>query len=229
MGIVAIVPMRGGSKGIPNKNLQLIGRRTLAEITVMHGLELDVRVVVSTDSDDIAFVANKCGAEVVRRPEVLAGDYASSDAVISHTVTELDLLDDTILFMQATSPFKSADRLREAIDLVCNDEADVAFSAVSSHSFAWRLDDQLGSYIPINHPFSLRPRRQDLAPQATETGSFYAFGSRGFMHSKYRFFGRVKPVFTSSVEALDIDTFEDLEMCRAFESYGMGGLGGERA
>ena len=85
---IAIIPARGGSKGIPRKNLQLLGGRALVEHSIEHALwsRSVGRVVVSTDDDEIAAVSNKCGAEVIRRPADISGDLATSEAALQHAI-----------------------------------------------------------------------------------------------------------------------------------------------
>src|SRR4051812_12992965 len=106
--VVAVIPARAGSKGIPGKNLRTVGGRSLVRRAVesARAARLVDGVVVSTDGDDIAAEAVAAGARVVRRPAELAGDEASSESALLHTLEELRAVGDepeVLLFLQATS------------------------------------------------------------------------------------------------------------------------------
>src|SRR6187402_3673121 len=126
MGVVAIIPARGGSKGVPGKNLRRVGGVPLivrAVIAARSCLAID-RVVVSTDDAGIATAARSAEAEVVDRPAVIAGDTASSESALLHTMQELDEQPDIVVFIQATSPFIRPTDLDEAIARVEAGEED---------------------------------------------------------------------------------------------------------
>jgi CMP-N-acetylneuraminic acid synthetase len=107
---IAIIPARGGSKGIPDKNLQTVGGVSLLARTISACLQSDsiTTVYVSTDSDRIAEVASNCGAQVIRRPVEISGDKASSESALLHALGEIEKetsLPQNVLFAQCTSPF----------------------------------------------------------------------------------------------------------------------------
>ena len=107
---IAIIPARGGSKGIPNKNLQTVGGVTLLARTISACLKSEsiATVYVSTDSDDISAVALNNGAQVIRRPADISGDTASSESALLHALDQIEkttLLPNNMLFAQCTSPF----------------------------------------------------------------------------------------------------------------------------
>ena len=113
---LALIPARGGSKGIPGKNLQLIGGRPLVlrSIQAAQASRGVGRVVVSTDDDVIRSLALEAGAEVVSRPEAIAGDTASSESALLHALemlSEQGTLPERLVFLQCTSPFTSAEQL----------------------------------------------------------------------------------------------------------------------
>ena len=138
---VAIIPARGGSKGIPLKNLQKVaGISLLARaINAAQASPSIDRVVVSTDHDGIAAEAVRAGAEVAHRPAEIAGDTATSESALIHTLSTLDEDFDITVFMQCTSPFIDSASIENAVRTVRDDDADVVFSAVEDHSFLWRL------------------------------------------------------------------------------------------
>jgi N-acylneuraminate cytidylyltransferase len=216
--IVAVIPARGGSKGIPRKNLQRVGGAPLVARAVAAAratASID-RVIVSTDDPEIAAVAEEWGAHVITRPAALADDHTSSEAVLLHA---LDVLEDSgvevgiLAFLQATSPFIDPADLDGAIARVLDGESDVVFSAKATHAFLWRVGDDGAS--GINHDASFRLRRQDSEPQFQETGAFYVMRADGFREAGFRFFGRVGVALVPELTAMEIDSADDLRLARA--------------
>lgn len=226
--VIAVIPARGGSKGIPGKNLKRVGGVSLVARAVAAALaaeSIDV-VYVSTDDAAIAQAARAAGAQVIDRPLELAGDTASSenallhalDAVSSNAVSSPSASSDpgpsaapeVLVFIQATSPFIDPADLDAAVDRVLHDGYDSVFSARKTHAFLWRLTDD--GAVGLNHEASVRLRRQDLEPQFEETGAFYVMRTAGFLAARHRFFGRTGVALVNDLTAIDIDTAEDLEI-----------------
>ena len=121
--VIAIIPARGGSKGVPGKNLRRVGGRSLVARAVDACLaaRLVDAVYVSTDDADIAKSAEAAGAEVIMRPAQLSGDTASSEAALLHALDQLIMVDDepeVLVFVQCTSPFIASDDLDRGIELI---------------------------------------------------------------------------------------------------------------
>ena len=114
--ILGLIPARGGSKGVPGKNVKSIYGRPLIAWTIMRARESERidRIIVSTDSDDIAKVAIDCGVEVLKRPEYLASDTASTQDVMVHSLQNYPA--DTLVLLQPTSPFRSKGLIDRCID-----------------------------------------------------------------------------------------------------------------
>lgn len=215
MSVVAIIPARGGSKGIPGKNLKRVGGMSLIVRAITSALEAQSieRVIVSTDDDDIATAASAAGAEIIRRPADLADDGASSESALLHALDRMSEAPRIIVFIQATSPFIDPLDLDFAVSRVRDGECDVAFSAVETFSFLWRATP--GGAVGVNHDHSSRPRRQDRETQYEETGAFYVMRAAGFRQAGFRFFGRVEVALVDRVRAIEIDEPEDLAISRA--------------
>ncbi|WES65620.1 acylneuraminate cytidylyltransferase [Microbacter sp. GSS18] len=215
---VAIIPARGGSKGVPRKNLRRVGGIPLIARAVVAAASARCidRVVVSTDDPDIAAVAAEWGAEIVERPGELSGDTASSESALLHA---LDVLDDrgvpvrVVAFLQATSPFIDTEALDEAVQLVRSRRRDSVFSAVETYGFLWARGAGDAAEA-VNHDASHRPRRQDREPHFLETGAFYVMRAKGFRASAHRFFGSIGIVEVPERTALEIDTESELERAR---------------
>ena len=214
-GALAVIPARGGSKGIPAKNLQAVGGLSLVARSVQaalasRGVE---RVVVSTDDDAIAAEAQAHGADVVRRPADLSGDTASSESALLHALETLDEqgpLPARLVFLQCTSPFTSGAQIDQVLAALEDPAINSAFAVAPWHGFLWRLDGR-----GINHdPQQPRQRRQDLEPAFLETGAIYAMTTAAFRASGRRFCAPWQPVVIDD-SGPEIDSPADLELCRS--------------
>lgn len=216
---LAIIPARGGSKGVPRKNIRLLAGRPLIGWTIEAAREAQQvsRVVVSTDDEDIARVSRQFGAEVVQRPIDISGDTASSESALLHTLNHLRESEgyqpDLIAFLQCTSPFTSSADIDSTIQTLREQRADSAFSASRFFYFIWRMDEQGAS--GINHDKKIRQRRQDRLPEYLENGAIYVMETAGFLEAKHRFFGKTVIHEMDARRSLEIDELEDFAMAEA--------------
>ncbi|MBX9718581.1 MAG: acylneuraminate cytidylyltransferase family protein [Microbacteriaceae bacterium] len=218
---VAIIPARGGSVGIPRKNLQRVGDDTLVARAVRSaraaaGIH---RVIVSTDDAEIALESRRAGAFIIDRPASLATSTASSESALLHALGALDRPVDVVVMLQATSPFIDPGDLDAAIGRVRLGEADAVFAAVATPVFLWRPSGRAAGWEGVNHDAAVRLRRQDLPLQVAETGAFYVMRAEGFRAAEHRFFGRVEPQLVDERFAVDIDTEVELEIARALAAH----------
>ncbi|OIJ64194.1 N-acylneuraminate cytidylyltransferase [Streptomyces mangrovisoli] len=220
--ILAVIPARGGSKGVPAKNLAPIGGVPLVARAVRECLatRLVTDVVVSTDDQAIAAAAREAGAEVVLRPAVIAGDTATSEAAVLHAMDAHETLHgasvDVVLLVQCTSPFLIREDVDGVAGAVAEQGADTAVTVAPFHGFVWRHSDEAGEGgLGVNHEKSFRPRRQDRPQDFLETGAAYAMDAAGFRKHQHRFFGRTELVRTDPARVLEIDDPHDLARARA--------------
>ncbi len=213
--VVAIIPARGGSQGVPRKNLRRVGGVPLLAraIRSAHGAAHVDRVVVTTDDIEIAAVAREWGADVVDRPAAISGGTASSESALLHALDTLGLDTGVLVFIQATSPFIDPVDLDAAVERVVSGDADSLFSAVASWGFLWR--DGAAGAVGVNHDHRVRPRRQDREMEYLETGAFYVMDIAGFRRAEHRFFGRVGIAVVPEHSAIEIDTELQLAMSSA--------------
>ncbi|GAA3446148.1 N-acetylneuraminate synthase family protein [Planomonospora venezuelensis] len=216
MRVLAVIPARGGSAGVPLKNLAPVGGTPLVARAVKACLraELIDEVVVSTDHPEIAETARTAGAAVIDRPGELSGATASSESAVLHVLDHLSDAPDVVLLVQCTSAFIDPADLDAAIVKVLDGGADVVFSGMETHEFLW---DAAGT--GVNHDPSFRPRRQDREPHYRETGAFYAMRAEGLREHGHRFFGAVAVQPVPSRHAVEVDTPEDLEIVRALAPF----------
>lgn len=214
MNIIAIIPARGGSKGIPYKNVcPLCGKPLIAwNIQAALASKFISDVYVSTDDREIAEAASSHGAHVIDRPEVLANDTASSESALLHGLEVLEnkrILPDILVFMQCTSPLTATQDIDAAIQKLLDERADSCFTATDFHYFVWKeLAD--GSAEGINHDKKFRPRRQDREPQYQENGAVYVMNCTGFLQAEHRFFGKTVMSLMPQERCFEIDEPVDM-------------------
>jgi YrbI family 3-deoxy-D-manno-octulosonate 8-phosphate phosphatase len=209
--VTAIIPARGGSKGVPGKNLRRIGGRSLLEraVDACRAARLVDAVYVSTDDAQIAAAAEAAGARVIMRPAELSGDNASSESALLHALDQLIMVNEEpeiLVFVQCTSPFIAPDDLDRGVELILHDHADSVFSAVATYDFLWRPTGGFGRVTGQNH---------DPAVRLRETGAFYVMSATGFRAARHRFFGRIAVVQVPELSAVDIDHLDDLILAGA--------------
>lgn len=228
-GALAIIPARGGSKGIPRKNLMPVAGAPLIAHTIRQALAAQSvgRVVVSTDSEDIASVAMKEGAEFVMRPAAISGDHAQSELALAFTLDTLLEREghdpEVVVFLQCTSPVRGPRDIDNAVTLLEARQADSVLSVVSSHKFFW-VETENGA-IPINYKVDKRPRRQDMTPQFIENGSIYVFRSAMFRQTGNRLGGKIALYEMSDASSVDIDTVLDARIAEILLVEGREGDG----
>lgn len=168
--IVALVPLRGGSKSIPDKNIRVIAGKPLCAWVLETACASGVfsKVVVSTDSEKIAEVVNNLiiPVEIIQRPLEFATDEASTESVMLHAATVLDF--EVLVTIQATSPLVTPDDFIGALKKFRDGGFDSMLTAVRSKRFFWHDDG-----TPLNYQPASRPRRQDFSGTLMENGAFY--------------------------------------------------------
>ena len=214
--VAAVIPARGGSRGVPGKNLQQVGGVSLVAraVAAARASTFIDAVFVSSDDAGIQDAARAAGAQVIVRPAELAGDTASSESALLHALASMPVQPEVIVLVQATSPFIAPADLDRAIEQVLDRESDVVFSARSTHAFLWRLGGESGA-SGVNHDASIRLMRQQSEPQFQETGAFYAMRTNGFRAAGFRFFGRIGIAEVDPLGAIEIDSEDDLRLARA--------------
>lgn len=217
---VAVIPARGGSKGIPRKNSLPIGGKPLIAHTILaaKGATSIDRVLVSTDDQEIGQVARDWGAEVIWRPAEIAGDLASSESALLHVLDELEKADgqlpELLVFLQCTSPFTASEDIDGTVAALIDQGAQTALAVTPFHYFVWQQDPTAGA-VGINHDKSVRLMRQQREPQYLETGAVYVMEVKGFLAHKHRFFGRTAMHVIPTERVLEIDEPGDVRLAEA--------------
>jgi N-acylneuraminate cytidylyltransferase len=207
--VVCFIPARGGSKGIPNKNIVDINGRPLLWYSIKSclGTTCD-EVWVSTDNKDIADKAIEFGALVLRRPGEISTDISSSELALLHFAENIDF--DIVVFVQNTSPLIISEDIQKGIDLVINGVCDSAFSVTEEHWVPrWTKDLKPIRWDPKN-----RPRRQDKNSVFIENGAFYVTSKDSLLQSKNRYSGILKTVEIPLTRSFQIDSYEDMKLIK---------------
>ena len=218
MVTIAIIPARGGSKGVPRKNVRPLADKPLIAHSILDAKESKFtdKVYVSTDNLEIAEVSRKYGAEIIHRPEELAGDTASSESALIHALSEIEktgISPDLIVFLQCTSPIRTGTDIDNAIAKLKAENADSLLSVSPSHRFLWEEVD--GVAKSINYDYRDRPRRQDMQPQYVENGSIYIFKPWVLKKFGNRLGGKISLFVMSETASWEIDSAPDFEIAES--------------
>lgn len=215
--ILAIIPARGGSKGIPRKNVRQVAGKPLIGYTIEQANRSMYvnRVVVSTDDAEITAVSKQFKAEVIPRPKAISGSTASSESALIHALNYLQEKEaytpDLIVFLQATSPIRKLDDIDNAIELLVHEQSDSLLSAVKSHPWLWRKKE--GQPKSFNYDYKNRPRRQERAAEYLENGSIYIFKPWVLFNFNNRLGGKISLYEMDNNSLVDIDELWDLKLC----------------
>lgn len=217
--IIAIIPARGGSKGIPKKNIIPVAGKPLIFWSIYaakHSRFVD-EVFISTDDTRIGAVAQKCGAQVIKRPVQFATDTASSEDALLHAldVIEKEMDVGAVVFLQATSPVRENKDVDNAFQCFLKEKADSLFSCtpIEDH-FIW--EKRNGTYVSVNYDYHHRKRRQDIVPRYLENGSIYIFTPRLLREKHNRLGGKIAVYEMPFWKSWQIDSRDDVGICEYY-------------
>jgi len=222
LNILAVIPARGGSKGIPLKNLKKVGGVSIVELAsqVASAVEFIDRVVVSTDNEEIAKAAIKGGADApFRRPEALSGDRISDVQVLTHALKEMERQDkkqyDVVVMLQPTSPLRTKQHVVDSIEMLINNNYDSVWTVSETDSKHHPLkqltisqDSQLDYY---DQEGSKIIARQQLEPVYHRNGVAYAISRECLIEKKSIMGGRTGVVVCKG-NHVSIDTEYDIKL-----------------
>lgn len=203
---VALIPLRGGSKSIPKKNIKPLAGKPLAA-WVLEAAAKSAYIdafYVSTDSEEISAVVQGLGlgVKVIQRPAEFGTDEASTESVMLHFMSQIDF--DLLVTIQATSPLLTAEDLDRAIVQFQQQQLDSMLSAVRIKRFFWNDDATPSNYDPLH-----RPRRQDFDGTLMENGAFYITKRQILERHQCRLGGKIGIYEMDESTAVEIDEPED--------------------
>lgn len=215
--ILAVIPARAGSKGIPNKNVRIVAGRPLVYYAIKNALDSEyvTDVVVTTDSDQVRIIAEQMGACVRMRTPRLCADEVALDAVVYDAVFGEGVGEphggwDYVVTMQPTSPTLSTTTLDMVISRAISEGFDTLVSVVNDPRLSWVKDEQGG----VRPKYEARVNRQWLPADYAETGAF-VISKASCVTPETRFGTKVGIFEVSDVEGIDVDTFDDLRAAAA--------------
>lgn len=214
MNILVVIPARGGSKGIPRKNLRLLAGKPLIYYSIKTALasKYNLDVYISSEDDEILNTAIQFGAKTHKRDLSIADDKTTLDPVIydcyKHAQKIENKIYDFIVTMQATSPLLKSNSLDEAIDkIIANKNIETVIASKDDTHLSWRKEGSV--YLPN---YTERVNRQYLTPTFTETGGFF-ITRKEIITENNRIGKNVELHLLSNGEEIDIDTYEDWNLC----------------
>ncbi|MEZ9551546.1 acylneuraminate cytidylyltransferase family protein [Vibrio breoganii] len=215
---IALIPARGGSKGLPRKNVLTLLDKPLVAWTIEAALSAKSidRVFVSSDDEEILDVSIEAGADVFKRPGRYASDKASSDSVILHAIEYFGskgIYPKTIVLLQPTSPLRGATHIDEALFEFHSNIANLVISVFEPHhtpvkSYIQREDGSITGLYSESAPYC---RRQDLPIAFQPNGAIYVIDVKAFLELKAFPRSKVYPYKMSTDFSLDIDTQDDFD------------------
>jgi N-acylneuraminate cytidylyltransferase len=214
---VAFIPVRGGSKSIPLKNIKEIAGQPLVYWVIdatVNTPQID-KVYISTDSEDIKRVVeeydkdNKEKIKIIDRSPETATDTASTESAMLEFANNYDF--ENIILIQATSPLLTTKDLREGIERYEKEGFDSLLSVVPQKRFIWKYNND-GSVSPQNYDYKNRPRRQDFGGFLVENGAFYIISKENFLKTECRLTGRIGCQEMNEKAYYEIDEPSDWEV-----------------
>jgi CMP-N-acetylneuraminic acid synthetase len=222
--ILTIIPARGGSKGIPRKNITEVGGHPLIYYTIKSALQVSELedIVVSTEDSEIASISQKIGAQVpFMRPKSLATDEAQSAPVVIHALKKMEEINETqydaVLMLQPTSPLRTSKNIRDALKLFYSQKCNSVVSLVSVggvHPFRMKrlVGKQLVNYIDQGF-WDMRPR-QELPPVYIRNGSIYLINRDALIKGEQLISDKCLGMLMSDEESINIDSPIDLKLAK---------------
>jgi len=210
MKIVSVILARGGSKGIPKKNIIDIDGKPLIAYAIQSSINSKVSETwISTDDKDIAKQAENYGAKVLWRPTELSTDTSTSESALLHFADNIDF--DMLVFIQPTSPLLLPEDINSGLELM--NKHDSVFSAYKEHWYPrWRMENILGTEISTTIDWNMRdrPRRQDIGEKYVENGAFYITTKKNLLQSGLRYSKNIGIFEMPFYRSFQVDTKEDL-------------------
>jgi CMP-N,N'-diacetyllegionaminic acid synthase len=222
--VVAIIPARGGSKGIPGKNTKLFCSIPLIGLSILQAVktsEID-EIYVTSDSDEILNIAKEFGAKTIKRPASISGDTATSESAIKHALGEIGSSQEAVLMLQPTSPLRKPYDLSNAVKQFRDDGLDSGFSgAVLEDFLTWKINDT-GTLESVNYDYQNRGRRQDRKPEYVENGSIYIFKPNLILENENRLGGKMGVILNQFWQSFEIDEPDDWGFVEVLYKYYLG-------
>lgn len=207
---IAIIPARGGSKRIPEKNIQLFGGLPLLVHSIQYAVANNAfidAIYVSTDDPTIKAIALAYGAKVIDRPDHLSGDLEPTITAVQHVLGNIDFEVENIILLQPTNPLRPLNLLKDCFDKFQKEKVDSLFTVTKNYQKFGKITS--GTFVPFN--YEIGQRSQDLEPLYFENGLLYITKAKSILENKI-ITENAFPYLVNHIFAhVDIDTKEDME------------------
>jgi CMP-N-acetylneuraminic acid synthetase len=210
MKTIAIIPARGGSKRLPQKNIKLLGKIPLLAHSILYAKankEIIDEVYVSTNDDDIKKIALEFGAKVISRPESISGDLEPTVSALKNVLEQITDTVENVVLLQATNPLRPQNLLKEAFEIYQKEKHNSLFTVSRNDQKLGKIVNQ--KFIPFN--YEIGQRSQDLEPLFFENGLLYitkvALIMENIIITENAFPFKIDSIFAD----VDIDTQEDFD------------------
>ena len=209
--VIAIILARGGSKGIPRKNvLNFAGHPLVAWTVIQAKLSKEVdEVYISSDSDEILKIAEEYGAKIIKRPAEISGDSAKSEEAIIHALSILGANQEMIIMLEPTAPLRKADDIDNCIKMFRAKKWDSCFSGALLQDFLLWKKDTNGNLKSLNYDYKNQGPRQERQPDYVENGAIFIFKPEIMINEKNRFGGKIGLFPNNFWQSFEIDDLED--------------------
>lgn len=207
MKIVSLTLARGGSKGVPRKNIYPLNGKPLISYVLEAAKQSKIdECWVSTEDFEISKAAMSYGAQVIKRPVELAQDTSKCEHALLQFAENVDF--DLLVYIQTTSPMVKPEDINKGISLMQTGYYDSVFSVCKEHWVPrWTLDVK-----PIDWHTAHRPRRQTVEPKYVENGAFYITTKKSLLDSGLRYSGKIGVVEMPFSRSIQVDTLDELQM-----------------
>jgi N-acylneuraminate cytidylyltransferase len=183
MKTIVIIPARGGSKRLPQKNIRLLGQIPLLAHSILYAQansDIVDEIYVSTDDEQIKHVALQFGAKIINRPQSLSGDLEPTVSALKNVLEQIDDEVENVILLQATNPLRPTNLLKEAFEIYKEKKIDSLFTVSQNHQKLGKIEND--KFIPFN--YTIGQRSQDLEPLFYENGLLYISKTKLILEDK---------------------------------------------
>ena len=219
---IAIIPARGGSKGVPKKNIKEFLGKPLIEHSINYAKESKYieEIILTTDNEEIKKIGRDNNITVVDRPKEISGDKATTESAIEHVISLFKFsIDTTIVLLQPTSPIRPKNSLDKMIKIFNEQLYDSMLTLSPIHPLTWKIDNKKTECM---YDYSNRPRRQDFKEKDLiydENGSVYIFTNKIFIEKNNRLGGKIGHYIFKEEYGRQIDTPLDFKLLETIGKY----------
>ena len=219
---IAIILARGGSKGIPNKNIKsFLGKPLLVWTIIQARISKNIsKVYLSSDSEKILKIGKRYNAITIKRPKNISGDKAKSEEAVLHVLDNINYIPDAVVMLEPTAPLREPWDIDIGVESFYKDNLDTGFSGAILEDFLIWKENKRKKLTPINYNFKKKVPRQDREPEIVENGAIFIFKPSAIKKYNNRFGGKIGFFVNKFWQSFEIDNIDDWKFVKfVFEKY----------